>query len=203
MSLQANTRSASAAGITARTSASMKIIPAFAGAAQAIFMAAGRKGDMLSRWLTLSALVIALDQASKHLILAHFADHESMTVISVFELALVHNTGAAFSFLSDAGGMQRWLFSAIALIASAAITWLLKKHAKEMLFSFSLSLIMGGALGNLVDRINYGYVIDFLLFHWNEHYFPAFNLADSAITCGAFLLVLQSLMEKKHGSAAR
>lgn len=156
---------------------------------------------MLSRWLSLSALVIVLDQISKFFIVQHFANQESLTVLSVFDLALIHNPGAAFSFLSDAGGMQRWLFTAIAIIASVSITWLLRKHSTEILFALALSLILGGALGNLIDRISYGYVIDFLLFHWNQHYFPAFNLADSAITCGAGLLIWQSLMEKKHGSA--
>ncbi len=156
---------------------------------------------MLSRWLLLSALVVILDQISKLWIVSHFSNQESMTVLSVFDLTLMHNTGAAFSFLSEAGGMQRWLFTTIAIIASVSITWVLRKHASEVLFSLALSLILGGALGNLIDRINHGYVIDFLLFHWNEHYFPAFNLADSAITCGAGLLIWQSIMEKKHGSA--
>jgi signal peptidase II len=156
---------------------------------------------MLSRWLFLSALVIVLDQISKLFMINHFANQESLTVLSVFDLALMHNTGAAFSFLSDAGGMQRWLFTAIAVIASVAITWVLRKHSTEILFALALSLILGGALGNLIDRIAYGYVIDFLLFHWNEHYFPAFNLADSAITCGAGLLIWESFMEKKHGPA--
>jgi signal peptidase II len=156
---------------------------------------------MLSRWLFLSALVIVLDQISKLFMINHFSNQESLTVLSVFDLALMHNTGAAFSFLSDAGGMQRWLFTAIAVIASVAITWVLRKHSTEILFALALSLILGGALGNLIDRIAYGYVIDFLLFHWNEHYFPAFNLADSAITCGAGLLIWESFMEKKHGPA--
>ena len=157
---------------------------------------------MLSRWLGLAALVIALDQASKLWIAAHFGYLEMIRVLSVFDLTLMHNQGAAFSFLSDAGGMQRWLFTAIAVIASVSITWLLKKHARDTLFAFALAMILGGALGNLIDRISYGYVIDFLLFHWDEHYFPAFNLADSAITCGAGLLIWESFMEKKHGSAA-
>jgi signal peptidase II len=156
---------------------------------------------MLNRWTGLSALVIILDQISKLLITQHFVNFESLTVLSVFDLTLLHNTGAAFSFLSDAGGLQRWLFTAIAVVASVSITLLLRKHAKETLFAFALSLILGGALGNLIDRIAYGYVIDFLLFHWNDHYFPAFNLADSAITCGAGLLIWESFMEKKHGSA--
>lgn len=156
---------------------------------------------MLNRWLGLSALIIVLDQISKLFITSHFAYMESQTILSVFDITLLHNAGAAFSFLSDSGGMQRWLFTAIAVIASVSITLLLSKHAKQTLFALALSLILGGALGNLIDRIQYGYVIDFLLFHWNEHYFPAFNLADSAITGGAILLIWESFMEKKHGSA--
>jgi len=156
---------------------------------------------MLNRWLLLSALVIVLDQLSKAWIINHFAYGETYTVLSVFNLVLAHNTGAAFSFLNDAGGMQRWLFSIIAICASAWIILLLRKHRAQVLFSLSLSMILGGALGNLVDRLSYGYVVDFLSFHWDEHYFPAFNLADSAITCGAILLILESLMKDKHGLA--
>jgi signal peptidase II len=157
---------------------------------------------MLSRWLALSTLVVVLDQLSKLWITQHFAYMENFTVLSVFDITRLHNAGAAFSFLSEAGGLQRWLFTAIALIASVSITILLKKHGHQTFFALALSLILGGALGNLIDRIHYGYVIDFLLFHWNEHYFPAFNLADSAITCGAFLIIGTSVMEKKNGSAA-
>lgn len=157
---------------------------------------------MLSRWLSLSALVIVLDQLSKAWIIKHFALGESFTVVSVFNLVLAHNTGAAFSFLNDAGGMQRWLFSIIAIVASVWIIWLLRKHTAQLLFSLALSMILGGALGNLVDRLNYGYVVDFLSFHWDQHFFPAFNLADSAITCGAFLLILDSFKEKRHGPVA-
>lgn len=157
---------------------------------------------MLSRWLGLSALVIVLDQLSKAWITGHFFYGESYRVAGIFNLVLAHNTGAAFSFLSEAGGLQRWLFTAIAIVASAWITWLLRKHSAQLLFSWALSMILGGALGNLIDRISYGYVVDFLSFHWDAHYFPAFNLADSAITCGAFLLILDSFKEKKHGTAA-
>lgn len=157
---------------------------------------------MLNRWLGLSALVIVLDQLSKLWISNHFVYGERFTVLSVFDLVLAHNTGAAFSFLHDAGGMQRWLFSVIAVVASVWIIWLLRRHSAQMLFALALSLILGGALGNLIDRIAYGYVVDFLHFHWNEYYFPAFNLADSAITCGAFLLIWDSLTEKKHGTVA-
>ena len=158
---------------------------------------------MLSRWLALSALVIVLDQLSKLYISSHFAYGESLPVLSVFSLVLWHNTGAAFSFLSDFGGLQRWLFSLIALVASGWIVWLLRKHAQQTLFAFGLSMILGGALGNLIDRIAYGHVIDFLLFHWDAHIFPAFNLADSAITCGAALLIWDSFTEKKNGTVTR
>jgi len=157
---------------------------------------------MLNRWLGLSALVIVLDQLSKAWITSHFIYGESLTILSVFNLVLAHNTGAAFSFLHDAGGMQRWLFSIIAVIASVWIIALLRKHAAQTLFALALSLILGGALGNLIDRIAYGYVVDFLAFHWDEHYFPAFNIADSAISCGAALLIWESLTEKKSGPAA-
>ncbi|MEQ1916896.1 MAG: signal peptidase II [Gallionella sp.] len=158
---------------------------------------------MLSRWLALSALVIILDQISKLYISSHFEYGENLPVLSVFSLVLWHNTGAAFSFLSDFGGLQRWLFSFIALGASAWIVWLLRKHAQQTLFAFGLSMILGGALGNLIDRIAYGYVIDFLLFHWDAYIFPAFNLADSAITCGAGMLIWDSFTEKKHGTVTR
>jgi len=157
---------------------------------------------MLNRWLWVSALVIVLDQLSKAWITGHFVYGETLVILGVFNLVLVHNTGAAFSFLSDAGGMQRWLFSIIAIVASAWIVWLLRRHGSQPLFALALSMILGGALGNLIDRIAYGYVVDFLQFHWENHYFPAFNLADSAITCGAFLLIFDSFRGKKHGTAA-
>lgn len=158
---------------------------------------------MLNRWLGLSALVIVLDQASKFFVTSHLAYGENQPLLQVFSLVLWHNTGAAFSFLSDFGGMQRWLFSGIAVAASAWVVWLLRKHPEQTLFALALSLILGGALGNLIDRIAYGYVVDFLLFHWDAYIFPAFNLADSAITCGAALLIWDSFKEKKHGTAAR
>ena len=151
---------------------------------------------MLSRWLGLSALVIVLDQLSKAWITDHFAFGESIPILGVFDLVLAHNTGAAFSFLSDAGGMQRWLFSAIAVVASAWIVWLLRRHQQQKLFCLALALILGGALGNLADRIAYGYVVDFLDFHWDKYHFPAFNVADSAISCGAVLILWDSFMHK-------
>ena len=158
---------------------------------------------MLSRWLVVALVVIVLDQLSKAAISSHFANGESMAVTPFFNLVLAHNTGAAFSFLDDAGGAQRWLFSAIAIVASVWIVWLLRRHQSQMLFSFALAFILGGALGNLVDRIAYGYVVDFLDFYWGGYHFAAFNLADSAITCGAGLLIWDSFTGKEHGTAAR
>ena len=151
---------------------------------------------MLSRWLGLSALIVVLDQISKLWISNNFFYGEHLPVFKGFNLVLAHNKGAAFSFLSDAGGWQRWLFTAIAAGASIWIVWLLRRHAPQKMFSFALALILGGALGNLIDRIAYGYVVDFLDFYWNTYHFPAFNIADSAITCGAALLFLDSFKNK-------
>ncbi|ADE12317.1 signal peptidase II [Sideroxydans lithotrophicus] len=158
---------------------------------------------MLSRWLLVSIVVIVLDQLSKAAVSSHFVYGESMAVLPFFNLVLAHNTGAAFSFLSEAGGSQRWLFSAIAIVASVWIFWLLRKHHAQKLFCFALAFILGGALGNLIDRIAYGYVVDFLDFYWGGYHFAAFNLADSAITCGAGLLIWDSFKGKTHGIAAR
>ena len=157
---------------------------------------------MLRNWLLLAAVVVVLDQTSKAAINSHFAYGETLAVTSFFNLVLAHNTGAAFSFLSDAGGMQRWLFSLIAVVASVWIVWLLRKHASDKFFSLALALILGGALGNLIDRIDYGYVVDFLDFHWAGYHFAAFNVADSAITCGAALLIWDGLKGKKDASTA-
>lgn len=152
----------------------------------------------MTRWLILAAVVILLDQWSKSAVVGHFLYGEVLTVTGVFSLVLAHNEGAAFSLLAGAGGWQRWFFTAIAVGASAWIVALLKKHAGQTLFCFALAMILGGALGNLIDRIQFGYVVDFLLFHWDEHYFPAFNLADSAITLGAMLLLWDSFTQPKE-----
>jgi signal peptidase II len=151
---------------------------------------------MLSRWLSLSALVILLDQLSKAWISSHFIYGEGLGITRFFNLVLAHNQGAAFSFLNDAGGWQRWFFSVIAVVASAWIIWLLRKHIEQKLFCFGLAMILGGALGNLIDRVAYGYVVDFLDFYWNAYHFPAFNLADSAITCGVALLLWDNFVDK-------
>jgi signal peptidase II len=151
---------------------------------------------LLVKWLGVGALVIVLDQLSKLWISSHFTYFETYTVTGFFNLVLVHNFGASFSMLSDAGGWQRWLFSGIAVAASVWILWLLRKHQQEKLFCIALALILGGALGNLIDRLMYGYVVDFLDFHWDEHHFAAFNVADSAINIGAALLLWDSFKNK-------
>lgn len=150
----------------------------------------------LKRWLSLSALIIVLDQMSKMWISSHFIYGESLRVTDFFNLVLAHNSGAAFSFLNDAGGWQRWLFSVIAVVAAVWIVRLLRQHAAETLFCLALTLVLGGALGNLVDRVAYGYVVDFLDFYWGNAHFPAFNVADSAISVGAALLFLDSFKKK-------
>lgn len=146
----------------------------------------------LVKWLGLSAVVIAIDLYTKQLILKDFVYGEHLQVTSFFDLVRYHNEGAAFSFLAGAGGWQRLLFSAIALIASVVIVYLLRKHWQQKLFCFALALVLAGALGNLYDRLTLGYVVDFLFFHYQSYYWPAFNVADSAITCGVGLLLLDS-----------
>ena len=148
------------------------------------------------RWLMLAALIIVADQISKLWISSHFIYGESLRVTAFFNLVLAHNSGAAFSFLNDAGGWQRWMFSAIAMVAALWIVRLLRQHAHETLFCLALTLVMGGALGNLIDRVSYGYVVDFLDFYWGSYHFPAFNVADSAISVGAALLLLDSFRKK-------
>lgn len=160
--------------------------------------AAAPAGRGYLAWFGMAALVIMLDQLAKYAITRHFNPGESLPLASVFNLTLSYNQGAAFGMLNQAGGWQHWLFMALALAASGWIAWLLPRHRQQRLFSFALSLIMGGALGNLVDRISrHGFVVDFLDFHWGEHHFAAFNVADSAITCGAILLLLEGYIGKR------
>jgi signal peptidase II len=147
----------------------------------------------MRNWLGLSAVVIALDLYTKHLVQAAFAYGEHFSLTSFFDLVLFYNEGAAFSFLAGAGGWQRLLFSAFAIIASAVIIHLLRKHPEQKLFCFALSLILGGALGNLYDRLTLGHVVDFLYFHYQAWYWPAFNVADSAISVGVVLLLWDGL----------
>lgn len=145
------------------------------------------------RWLVVAGLAIAIDQISKQAVLAAFVLGESREVTSFFNLVLVYNRGAAFSFLAEAGGWQKWFFLALALGISAWIVGMIKRHSGEKLLCMALSLILGGALGNVIDRVIYGAVVDFLDFHAAGWHWPAFNVADSAITLGAALLVWEQL----------
>jgi signal peptidase II len=151
----------------------------------------------MRKWLAIAAGVILLDQLTKYLVVRAFPLHEVVEVTPFFNLVLVYNRGAAFSFLSDAAGWQRELFMAIALAASGWIAWLLRKHAAETLFCFALSLILGGALGNVIDRALVGAVVDLFDVHAFGHHWPAFNVADSAISCGAALLIWDAFTVKK------
>lgn len=149
-------------------------------------------------WLLIAVVVIAIDLATKAWVTSHFSYGQRLEVLPVFDLVLLHNTGAAFSFLADSGGWQRWFFVGIAVVACLVIWgWLNHLKPTEKITALALALILGGALGNLHDRFFYGYVVDFLAFHWQYRYFPAFNIADSAITLGAILLIWETFFGKK------
>lgn len=150
-------------------------------------------------WLLLALGVIIADQFTKVLIVGYYRLGDVTYVTSFLDIVRAHNTGAAFSFLHSESGWQRWLFTAIGVAAAIFIVWLLQRHAGQRLFSFALACIMGGAIGNVIDRLLYGYVIDFIQVHWRtEWYFPAFNVADSAITIGAACLVLDELLRVRR-----
>jgi signal peptidase II len=149
-------------------------------------------------WLALAAFIVAADQLTKYLVARSFALGESVAITSFFNLVLVLNPGAAFSFLSDQAGWQRGFFIAIALAASAWIVYLLVKHPRERLFALALTLVLAGAIGNVIDRILVGAVVDFLDFHVAGYHWPAFNVADSAITCGAVLLAWDALRPSRN-----
>jgi signal peptidase II len=157
------------------------------------------------RWLPLSLLVIAADRIVKLWMIHHFAPLERVHVLKVLDIILTYNTGAAFSFLADASGWQRWLFVVLALGVSAAlIVWMRRLDARvHGLLACGLALIVGGALGNMIDRIASGRVVDFIHVHWGAHYFPAFNIADSAITIGAALLLLDAWHESRRARRLR
>jgi signal peptidase II len=150
-----------------------------------------------SNWLWLTLIVIVLDQWTKYLIMQNFAEFERLTLLPVLEFMRLHNEGAAFSFLAGASGWQRWLFTGIGLAVSIGILiWLRRLPAQgHGILASGLALVMGGALGNVIDRALWGHVVDFIRVHWEQWYFPAFNVADSAITIGAGLLILDSLLE--------
>lgn len=150
-------------------------------------------------WLGIALLIILLDQFSKTLILGNFQLGDSRYVTSFFNVVRVHNTGAAFSFLAGASGWQRWFFVGLGAVATIFITWMLRRHGQQTLFASALTLILGGAIGNVVDRLLHGYVVDFIQVHWGGWYFPSFNIADCAITLGAILLIWDELRRVRRG----
>ena len=150
-------------------------------------------------WLGIALLVMVLDQFTKVLVLGAFQLGDSTPITSFFNLVRAHNTGAAFSFLANAGGWQRWLFTGIGVVATLFMVWMLRSHAGQKLFCLAVALILGGAVGNVIDRLLHGYVVDFLDFYWGTWHFPAFNVADSAITLGAGLLILDEILRVRRG----
>ena len=153
----------------------------------------------LMLWLGLALAIVLLDQFSKWLILGSYQLGDSTFITSFFNIVRVHNTGAAFSFLANESGWQRWFFTGLGVVATGFITYLLRAHAAQKLFCLALSCIMGGAIGNVVDRMMHGYVVDFFDFHVRNMHFPAFNVADAAITIGAILLILDELRRVRKG----
>jgi signal peptidase II len=149
-----------------------------------------KKNAGLMLWLGIALVVVLLDQVTKIAMNKLLLYGQSEPITTYFNLVMVYNKGAAFSFLSDQPGWQRYFFTGVSVIASVFILWMLNRNPEQRLFCWSLALILGGAIGNLIDRIAYGYVIDFLDFHAHGWHWPAFNVADSAITVGAILFVL-------------
>ena len=158
-----------------------------------------RSASGLWQWLGLALVILMADQFTKVLIVGTYQLGDSTMVTQFFNVVRVHNSGAAFSFLAGAGGWQRWFFTVIGVGAALIILWLLKSHAGQKLFSFAMACILGGAIGNVIDRLLYGYVVDFLDFHGLGWHFPAFNIADSAITVGAACLILDELLRVRRG----
>ncbi|OYU43419.1 MAG: signal peptidase II [Burkholderiales bacterium PBB4] len=176
--------------------------------AKLVHRPAGKKsGPGLMTWLGLAAILLLVDQFTKVLIVGYYHLGDSTYVTGFFNVVRAHNTGAAFSFLAQAGGWQRWFFTGLGIAASLGIIWMLRAHAGQKLFCFALACILGGAVGNVIDRVAYGYVVDFLDFHWDflspifhAGHFPAFNVADSAITLGAISLIWDELRRVRSGN---
>jgi signal peptidase II len=157
------------------------------------------KGASLLPWLVTAAIVILLDQITKTLIVRTLQLGDTHVVTPFFNIVRWHNTGAAFSFLAQAAGWQRWFFVGLGVVATLFILWMLMRHGGQRLFSLALALILGGALGNVIDRLLHGHVIDFIQVHWGSAFFPSFNVADSAITIGAGLLIVDELLRVRRG----
>ena len=149
-------------------------------------------------WLALALIILIADQFTKVLVVGYYRLGDSTTVTGFFNVVRVHNVGAAFSFLAGAAGWQRWFFTAVGLAAAGFILWMLRSHAGQKLFSFALACILGGALGNVIDRLLHGHVVDFLQFHYAGWYFPSFNVADSAITIGAAALIFDEILRVRR-----
>jgi signal peptidase II len=157
-------------------------------------------GSGMLHWLGLAFILLMVDQFTKVLIVGYYHLGDSTYVTHFFNVVRVHNSGAAFSFLAGASGWQRWFFTVIGFVAAAVIVWMLKSHPGQRLFSFAMACILGGAIGNVIDRLLHGYVIDFLDFHWRSWHFPAFNVADAAITVGAACLILDELLRVRRSN---
>ncbi|NYT45010.1 lipoprotein signal peptidase [Alcaligenaceae bacterium] len=166
---------------------------------------AGRRSKAGRFWLWMSAalLIVLVDQLTKIYFDGNLQYGERWPILPFFDFTLLYNPGAAFSFLAGGAGWQRWLFTAIALAAAGLIIHLLRRYPGQRLFCSSLTCILGGAVGNLIDRLQHGHVIDFLLFYWNSWYFPAFNVADIAITVGAILLLLDEILRMRREKRKR
>ena len=155
------------------------------------------------KYLTISAAIIGLDQVTKWLMVSWLALYETVAIMPYFNLTMAHNHGAAFSFLAQAGGWQRWFFTVLALVISTVlVVWLTKLKPEAKLEAISLSLVIGGAIGNVIDRICYGYVIDFLDIYIGSSHWPAFNVADSAICIGAVLLIIDSIKSEPESQTS-
>jgi signal peptidase II len=161
-------------------------------------MATRSSSAPLLPWLAIAALVVIIDQITKTLIIGSFANGGSHTVTSFFNIVRVHNTGAAFSFLAGASGWQRWFFVGLGGAAAVFIVWMLRSHGGQRLFSVALALILGGAIGNVIDRLLHGYVVDFIQVHYAGWYFPSFNVADSAISVGAACLIVDEILRVRR-----
>ena len=164
-------------------------------------MARGRFGGAAGMlpWLGLALAIFLADQFTKTLILGHYQLGDSTFVTSFFNVVRVHNTGAAFSFLAGASGWQRWFFITLGVVAALFILWMLRQHAGQKLFAFAMACLLGGAVGNVLDRVIHGYVVDFIQLHYAGWYFPSFNVADAAITAGATGMILDELLRVRRG----
>jgi signal peptidase II len=161
-------------------------------------MATRKSSGSLWPWLGIALAIILFDQFTKTLIVGNFELGDNRTVTSFFNVVRAHNTGAAFSFLAGASGWQRWFFVGLGAVAALFIVWMLMRHGGQRLFCWALALILGGAVGNVIDRVLHGHVVDFIQVHYAGWYFPSFNVADSAITIGAGLLILDELLRVRR-----